>query len=222
MTESMPSRVALTYRLKEKLPPYADALRAVGVEPAAVSPDDPRDGMAGFDGLLLSGGTDVNPARYGRARDGRTYEPDDARDDLEWRMLDQAIATGLPVLAICRGMQLFNVFHGGTLAQHIDERHRVLSPDPADPAHQVVQEPGTRLASILGPGPEPVNSRHHQAVETVGRGLMVCSRAAGDGLIEGLERPDLRFAVAVQWHPEDMAGRCPSQLRLFEAFAAAL
>jgi putative glutamine amidotransferase len=125
------------------------------------------------------------------------------------------------VLAICRGLQLFNVFHqGGTLLQHLDG-HTIISPDPSEPAHAVVQEPGSRLASILGPGPVDVNSRHHQAVEQVGHGLRVTSRST-DGIVEGLERPDLRFAVAVQWHPEDQVCRFPAQHRLFEAFAAAL
>ncbi len=85
----------------------------------------------------------------------------------------------------------------------------------------MVQKPGSRLACILGTGSVEVNSRHHQAVDEVGRGLVVTSRAA-DGIVEGLERPDLRFAVAVQWHPEDQVRRFPAQRRLFEAFAAAL
>jgi putative glutamine amidotransferase len=140
---------------------------------------------------------------------------------MEWRLLEQAVAADIPVLAICRGMQLFNVFHpGGTLLQHLDG-HAVNSHDPAEPAHSVVQEPDSRLASILGLGPVEVNSRHHQAVQQVGQGLVVTSRS-GDGVIEGLERPDLRFAVAVQWHPEDQTVRFAAQRRLFEAFAAAL
>ncbi|MEO8370937.1 MAG: gamma-glutamyl-gamma-aminobutyrate hydrolase family protein [Candidatus Solibacter sp.] len=214
-------RVALTFRFPKKGQPYADALRAVGLEPLPFQPGSGASSLDGLAGLVLSGGVDIEPARYGAATDPRTETPDQERDEMEWRLLEQAVAADIPVLAICRGLQLFNVFHeGGTLLQHLDG-HTVISPDPSDPAHSVVQAPRSRLASILGLGPVPVNSRHHQVVEQVGRGLLVTSRS-DDGVIEGLERPDLRFAVAVQWHPEDQVSRFAAQRRLFEAFAAAL
>jgi putative glutamine amidotransferase len=213
--------VALTFRFQKKAEPYAAALRAAGIEPVAFQAGVSTASLDGMAGLVLSGGTDVDPARYGAARDPRTEALDQERDEMEWRLLQQAIAADIPVLAICRGLQLFNVFHqGGTLLQHIDG-HTVISPDPSDPAHIVVQEPGSRLESILGSGPVEVNSRHHQAVDRVGNGLIVTSRSE-DGVIEGLDRPDLRFAVAVQWHPEDQAVRSAAQRRLFEAFATVL
>jgi len=98
----------------------------------------------------------------------------------------------------------------------------VRGDDLALPAHQVLVEPGTRLAAILGPGAHAVNSRHHQAVERVGAGLRVTARSTPDGVIEALERSAGQFAVAVQWHPEDQARRDATQKKLFEAFAAAL
>ncbi|HWB96903.1 MAG TPA: gamma-glutamyl-gamma-aminobutyrate hydrolase family protein, partial [Bryobacteraceae bacterium] len=173
-----------------------------------------------LDALLITGGGDVNPALYGRASEPQTQPPDDPRDHLEIRLLQQALDRDLPVLAICRGMQLLNVAHGGTLVQHL-EGHSVRSADPSIPVHDVHVAEGTRLARILGAGAHPVNSRHHQAVEEVGQGLAIIARSP-EGVIEGLERTDRRFVVAVQWHPEDQARTDAVQLRLFEAFAESL
>jgi putative glutamine amidotransferase len=121
------------------------------------------------------------------------------------------LAAGLPVLAICRGMQLFNVVHGGALTQHLDSHN---SPDGLHHIHVV---PNSRLAAIIGEGEHAVNSRHHQAVGRVGGGLMVSARS-GDGVIEALERPGEAFAVAVQWHPEDRVLVSQADRKLFEAF----
>jgi putative glutamine amidotransferase len=219
----MTVKAALTFREPHKTATYAEALRQAGVEPVLISPGDPRP-LAGLQGLLLSGGTDVNPARYGVAPDPACETPDDARDDLETRLLAEALAANLPVLAICRGMQLFNVAHGGTLIQHLENTavHAVRGPDPALPAHEILVEPGTQLAAILGAGAHGVNSRHHQAVERVGAGLRVSARSTPDGVIEALERSDRPFALAVQWHPEDQVRRDAEQRKLFEAFAHAL
>lgn len=139
---------------------------------------------------------------------------------MESAYLRAALAADLPLLAICRGMQLFNVIHGGTLAQHI-EGHRATPANKSLPAHPVAVQAGTRLAAILGAGEQAVNSRHHQAVNRVGDGLVVSARA-GDGVIEGLERTDRKFALGVQWHPENMIYRFAAQRRLFEAFRQAL
>jgi len=216
-------KAGLTFSEPHKAEPYADALRQAGIEPVLISPGDPR-GLAGLQGLVLSGGTDLNPARYGAAPDPRDEEPDDARDELESGLLAEALAADLPVLAICRGMQLFNVAHGGTLIQHLENSavHCVPGNDKALPVHQILVEPGTRLAAILGEGAHAVNSRHHQAVERVGAGLRVTARSTPDGVIEALERGDHRFALAVQWHPEDQVRRDAAQRKLFEAFGAAL
>jgi len=215
-------RAALTFRYPKKAAPYAEALRLAGVEPVLISPDEPR-ALAGLQGLVLSGGTDVNPARYGRMPQADNDAPDDPRDEMETALLAEALAADLPVLAICRGMQLFNVAHQGTLVQNLDNSaaHAVRGDDPALAAHDIVIEPGTLLASILGEGLHAVNSRHHQAVENAGAGLRIAARSAGDGVIEAMERTDRAFALAVQWHPEDMARRDAGQMKLFDAFAEA-
>lgn len=219
----MSLKAGLTFRYPRKAEPYAEALRQAGIEPVLISPEEPRL-LAGLQGLLLSGGTDLNPARYGGTPHPGNETPDDALDELETGLLAEALAAGLPVLAICRGMQLFNVAHGGTLIQHLDNAavHVVRGNDPALPVHQILVEPGTRLAAILGNGAHAVNSRHHQAVDRIGAGLRVTARSTPDGVIEALERSDRRFALAVQWHPEDQAPRDVTQKKLFEAFAGAL
>ena len=216
-------KAGLTYSEPDRAEPYAEALRRAGVEPVLISPGEPRS-LAGVQGLLLSGGTDLNPACYGAAANPANETPDDARDRLETGLLAEALAARLPVLAICRGMQLFNVAHGGTLIQHLENSgvHVARGGDVALPAHEILVEPDTRLAAILGAGRHRVNSRHHQAVGRVGAGLRVAARSTPDGLIEALERNDLPFAVAVQWHPEDQAPRDTAQRKLFEAFAQAL
>jgi putative glutamine amidotransferase len=210
-------RAAVTYGLKTKAGPYLDALRDAGAEPVSVTPALPVDSLNGFGGLLLTGGTDVAPARYGQSPQPETEPSDEARDELELRLLREAIERDLPVLAICRGMQLFNVFHGGTLLQHL-EGHAVRPSDKSRPVHAVEILDGTRLAKIFGVVELQVNSRHHQAVDQAGAGLLVSARSASDEIVEGLERADRRFAVAVQWHPEDQPAHSP----LFAAFASLL
>ena len=125
----------------------------------------------------------------------------------------QALDADKPVLAICRGCQLFNVAHGGTLHQHI-EGHRQPRGDKALPVHLARVEPDSRLAGLVGGEEAPVNSRHHQAIGRLGTGIVPTARAE-DGIIEALERTDRKFAVAVQWHPENMVETDPAQLRLF-------
>lgn len=212
-------RVGITYRLEEKLAPYAKAIRAVGLEAAPLLPPGPVS-LEGLDGLLISGGTDVNPALYGQKRHPESDEPDDERDRMELALAREALEAGLPLLCICRGMQLLNVALGGDLLQHLShsERHRVPG---VDDAHPVTPEPDTALARITGTVPYTVNSRHHQAVQRAGKDLVISARSP-DGIVEALEIPGRRFVVAVQWHPED---RVPSHIpdtRLFEAFAQAL
>ncbi|MGC9952210.1 MAG: gamma-glutamyl-gamma-aminobutyrate hydrolase family protein [Bryobacteraceae bacterium] len=220
---SAPLKAGLTFREPHKAEPYAEALRQAGIEPVLISPGEPC-ALAGLQGLLLSGGTDLNPARYGATARPEDETPDDARDDMETGLLAEALAADLPVLAICRGLQLFNVALGGTLIQHLANSavHVVRGDDPALAAHRILVEPGTRLAAILGEGVHAVNSRHHQAAGRVGAGLRVTARSTPDGVIEALERDDRRFALAVQWHPEDQVRRYAEQRKLFEAFAAAM
>jgi putative glutamine amidotransferase len=216
-------RAALTFREPKKAEVYADALRQAGIEPVLISPQEPQ-ALGQIRGLVLSGGTDVNPARYGQvAREGNE-PPDDERDELETALLQEALDRDLPVLAICRGMQLFNVAHGGSLIQHLENSavHRVRDMDPALPVHQIMVETGSHLAGILGAGRHAVNSRHHQAVDRVGSGLVVTARSTPDGVIEAMERPDRSFALAVQLHPEDQVRQDSEQRKLFAALARAM
>jgi putative glutamine amidotransferase len=202
-------RAVLVYRDETRLAPYAEALRSAGIDPLLVTPDQPLEALNGM-ALVLSGGSDVDPASYGATADPLTEPPDPERDAMELRLLREALDQDLPVLAICRGLQIFNVAHkGGTLIQHI-EGHRV-------PLHDASIHDGTVLATIFGAGKRVINSRHHQAVGRLGEGLII-SASASDGVIEALERPDRRFAVAVQWHPEDL----PQDRPLFQAFGNSL
>jgi putative glutamine amidotransferase len=193
--------------------PYIEALRKAGVELIE------GNHLPGFDGLVLMGGTDVNPARYGEERDPETDEPDNARDELECTLIEEALGRDLPILGICRGLQILNVQHGGSLIQHMDG-HQVRTPhDPGLPVHSVEIRPDTHLALIAGSKLRwEVNSRHHQAIARVGERLMVSARDPRDGIVEAIELPDKRFVVAVQWHPENQS----DMAKLFCAFAAAL
>jgi putative glutamine amidotransferase len=199
--------------------PYEEALRAVGIEPVLVSPETfawtAGDIPEAASGLLLMGGSDVNPARYAEARHPETQDPDDPRDELECALIKEALARD----------QILNVAHGGSLVQHLDstERHRRRTENRGLPAHRVEIVPGTHLASILeGVLTLDVNSRHHQAIARLGDGLLVSARDPEDGTIEAVEQPDKRFVVGVEWHPENMAPTDPLQARLFQAFAQAL
>ncbi|MSV28549.1 MAG: gamma-glutamyl-gamma-aminobutyrate hydrolase family protein [Bryobacterales bacterium] len=219
-------KVAVTFGRDSRREPYLAALRQAGLEPVQISPEDGVKSLDGVGGLLLSGGTDVDPRQYGQTRRAETQKPDPRRDAMEQQFLKQALRADLPVLAICRGMQLFNVTMGGTLEQHLDPAagHRVVPKVPEDaskPAHAIEVKPGTQLAEIVGEGPVQVNSRHHQALDKLGNGLTVSARAA-DGVVEAFEKPDQKFAVAVQWHPEDCVKSDSKQRKLFEAFAEAV
>jgi putative glutamine amidotransferase len=218
-------RVAATFGTKATeagIAPYERALREVGLEPVR-NPES----LASLRGLLLTGGSDINPTLYGQVRISKGDPPDDARDELEIRLLREALAADVPVLAICRGLQLFNVACGGSLIQHLDstavhrQRPQGAQPGKHPAAHRVWVAPETRLAGIVGAGGLDVNSRHHQAVESMGQGIIV-SAISEDGVIEGLEKPGAPFAVAVQWHPEDRIFTSDADRKLFEAFAAAI
>lgn len=216
-------RAAVTFGKHEaRIGPYEAALREAGIE----SVRNPHS-LDDLDGLLLTGGSDINPALYGQERVAESDGADDDRDALEMRLLRKALAADLPVLAICRGLQLLNVACGGTLIQHLasTDVHR-QRPQNAEPgkhpsAHRVWVAPNTRLAEIVGGGGHDVNSRHHQAVESKGEDLIV-SAISEDGVIEGIEKPGAAFAVAVQWHPEDRIFVNEADRKLFAAFAAAM
>jgi len=220
----MKARVAVSCGKAGDAVRYARALEIVGLEPVVLAPPEQRSlAETGVEGLLLSGGTDVDPELYGEDPAPESERPDSLRDRMEGRLLREALQKDLPVLGICRGFQYMNVFHGGTLVQHhpYQARHRVRTFDRSLPAHDVIVRPGTRLADILGEGRCGVNSRHHQAAGRVPYQLQVSARSV-DGMVEGLERKDKAFVVAVQWHPEDQMEHDARQRKLFEAFRDAL
>ncbi|UOR02688.1 gamma-glutamyl-gamma-aminobutyrate hydrolase family protein [Leucobacter allii] len=163
-----------------------------------------------FDGLLVPGGADVDPGRYGQDPHPATATADfPAQDAFEAEAIAAALALGIPVLAICRGFQLLNVERGGTLVQDLPEAspHR-------DGVHEVRLEADSALASVLGAAAVPVSSYHHQAVDRLGEGLRAVGRAP-DGVVEAVELPAAEL-LAVQWHPEDTAADDPQQQALFD------
>lgn len=199
---------------------YAEAVVDGGAVPVILPPvpDVIAAVLPRLDGLILSGGPDVDPARYGHEPGAHTQPPDLDRDAAELRLLAGAVDAGLPTLGICRGMQLLNVARGGTLHQHLPDvvGSSVHAPAPGVySAHPVTVDEGTRLAQILGRTRVEVPTYHHQGVQDLGKGLVATAWAA-DGTVEAVEDPELPFLVAVQWHPE--AGDDPA---LFRALARA-
>jgi len=210
----------------ERTDHYLESLARAGSEVVYLEPApqvDARRELEGIQGLVLSGGIDVNPRLYGQRRHPETDPPHPFRDRYELTLLEEALGRDIPVLAICRGHQLLNVFTGGKLLQHIaDNSHRAEQEPPRRSAwHDVEILPASRLAAILGDGRRRVNSRHHQGVtpDIVGAGLRVTA-VSPDGLVEGLEGAGQRWLVGVQWHPErpEMA---ESMAVLFQAFVEA-
>jgi gamma-glutamyl-gamma-aminobutyrate hydrolase PuuD len=190
--------------------------RALLVPPSADAVDETLDVL---DGLILSGGIDVDPRTYGAQRHPATDPAQERRDEGELALLAAALDRDVPVLAICRGFQLLNVLRGGDLVQHLPEavgheRHRETPGVFSE--HPVEVKAGSMLASIIGERHEGVKSSHHQGVARVGEGLVETAWAE-DGTLEGLEDPSKRFAVGVLWHPEME----DDDKRLFEALVAA-
>jgi putative glutamine amidotransferase len=215
---------------------YVESVKRAGAEPLVLSiADDPNAVLDRVDAVLLTGGLDVDPALYGEAPHPTT-EPAPERDRFEVPLSRAAVARDVPVLAICRGVQVLNVAAGGTLVQDIpsavrsDLTHSIDVPKD-EIAHDVRVTAGTRLAEALEPGAKPrptttppviacaVNSRHHQSVGTVAPRFVV-SAVSPDGVIEAIERPGARFCVGVQWHPENF-WRTGEFAGLFDAFVAA-
>jgi putative glutamine amidotransferase len=210
---------------------YVKAVEQSGGAPVVISPHLEEAGLRAIferiDGLILSGGGDVLPALYEDEDSGLLWLVDEQRDRTELALARWALAEDLPLLAICRGVQILNVAAGGTLIQDIPTqvlgalRHSSVAGRPTDLiAHSVDVAAGTRLASLVGAGELGVNSAHHQAARDVGDGLVVTARAP-DGVIEGLEAPSRRFCVGVQWHPEAMVESYPAMRRLFEGLIEA-
>jgi putative glutamine amidotransferase len=218
--------------------PYIVAIQEAGGIPLMVTPAHGGPPLRALfellDGLVLTGGEDVAPERYGEEVLRPNVEVVPERDALEFTLLEWALAEDLPVLAICRGVQVLNVGLGGTLyqdlaadrsAHFVHDQALGESPRPrTEPHHAVALRPGSGLADLLAEEQVEVNSMHHQGIKSVAPPLAAVAHAP-DGLVEGVEPTDparWSFLVGVQWHPEELAraGHAPSR-RLFERFVAA-
>jgi putative glutamine amidotransferase len=183
--------------------------------------------MDSVSGLVLTGGEDVDPARYGEKRNEKVRYVNAARDTTEVALIEAAKARGKPVLAICRGIQILNVALGGTLVQDIPSQcDTSIAHDEDSPrdtrSHEISVEPGSLIAKAVGTEHLTVNSFHHQSVKRVADGMRVTARAP-DGIIEGLESTGDWWVMAVQWHPEEMTDSPePWDRGLFKAFAQKL
>jgi putative glutamine amidotransferase len=217
---------------------YLEAVRRHGGDPVAIDAKTPAEeraaALASMDGLLLSGGGDLDPARYGEANLG-SEDIEAGRDELEATAWKEATARGLPVLGICRGLQAINVFSGGSLLQHVDG-HAGPGWGIGEPAtHPISVVPGTRLGDLLHPRgatddapplePLVVNAYHHQGVreQDLAPGLVASAWAdsAAGPLVEGVESTESRFVIGVQCHPERTESTPRGFERVFEAFVSA-
>ena len=216
-----------------KLEDYRQSILHVGGEPrvldASMSVDD---ALTGVDGLMLTGGEDVAPAKYGEAPHPAVVDDEPGRDDFEIALIAAARARRLPIFAICRGVQVLNVACGGTLVQDIPsqlpgslEHSLPIPPNQSySLAHDVWLEKDSLLSKLMGERLSDVdtcavNSRHHQAVKDVAKGFRVCATAP-DGVIEAIEDPSVPFCLGVQWHPENFF-RTGEFRPLFEGFLEA-
>jgi putative glutamine amidotransferase len=207
---------------------YAKAVRAAGGIPVALVPEeldvlDARTLVDRIDGLLLIGGADVDPATYGAPRSPRTETTCPLRDRFETTLVREALQDDVPVLGICRGLQILNVAAGGTLHQHLADEgyaeHRPLPGRLDEPTmHEVELEPCSLLSAASPALRLPVNSHHHQGIAEVGRGGRAVAHSLPDGVIEGVEWPAQRYALGVQWHPEAM--ELSTTIAVFVAAAA--
>jgi gamma-glutamyl-gamma-aminobutyrate hydrolase PuuD len=208
------------WRLPAALIPldYVDAIELAGGRPVLIPPSEAGvdETLEALDGIVFSGGADVDPAMYGAERHPETDLPQARRDASELALLRAALERDMPVLAVCRGAQLLNVARGGDLVQHLPEEvgHDEHKESPGTfSEHPVEVKDGTRIAAMIGER-SAVSSHHHQALGKVGAGLVEAAWAS-DGTVEGVEDPSQRFTVGVQWHPETGENRA-----LFEGLVA--
>jgi len=212
---------------------YVRAVQATGAVPVLLPPHlagAPLDDLCeSLDGLMLTGGGDVDPARYDEQAHPKTVGVSARRDRFELVVLRKALERHVPVLAICRGMQVLNVALGGTLYQHVPDvfgatvcHHQVEAGGQRDQVtHPVEVRRGTLLANLIGSGAVGVNSMHHQAVHALGQHMVPVARTA-DGLIEAIEAPSLgAFVLGVQWHPEELVEVSEAARALFAGFIEA-
>ena len=210
---------------------YIMAVQAAGGIPLLLTPHFTPEVQAALwqrlDGLVLTGGGDIEPARFGEARHPAVADVSPARDELELGLTRRALADDVPLFAICRGIQILNVALGGTLVQDISsEWPDALVHAQKAPRHErthavKVMGEGTRLGRVLGAPEVEVNSMHHQAIRRLGDGLREVAWAP-DGVIEGVEMAgDTRFVLGVQWHPEELVGHDQAARNLFDAIVDA-
>jgi putative glutamine amidotransferase len=216
---------ALRYAAEVNARALVEAVWRAGGEPASIHPADPAgagadvaERLARFDGVLLPGGGDLAPHRYTAAGvHGSVYDVDDLQDTFDLEVARRTLDLGIPLLAICRGLQVVNVALGGTLEQDMggpEREHRHI-------VHPVPIRPGSLLERATGAEKAESSCYHHQRVDRLGEGLTVTARAA-DGTVEGLELQGAEgWFTAVQWHPEDTAHRDPVQQALFDALVRA-
>ena len=209
---------------------YVDVLTSVGAVPWVIPLTHDTDTLRAIyeqlDGVFLPGGVDMDPTQYSESRLPECGVTDPDRDRVEVALVQWAMADRKPVLAVCRGVQVLNVAAGGTLYQDLAEwceaaiKHDYWPNEVRqrqDLVHDVIIEPGTQLASIIGAGATNVNSMHHQGIKKLASGLVVNAKAP-DGLIEGVEGRDDSYLIGVQWHPEELVESDPAMRRLFESF----
>lgn len=184
---------------------YVERVAEAGGQPVMIPPiAEPVGLLDRLDGLILAGGGDIDPARYADSRHETVGHVHDFRDDAEFMLASAALDRDLPMLGVCRGLQVLNVAGGGSLHQHLPDvvGHTDHSPRPGHYGRGPVRATdGSSLAGLIGTQPVDVAHYHHQAVDRIGAGLVVSAHAP-DGTVEGLEHPHRRFVVAVQWHPE--------------------
>ena len=228
-------RIALSASIQKKADKYIEALVQAGtareeiVSLLADSPEQFPPAVDDLNGLLLSGGADIDPPLFGETRRYDNVKVDRTRDDAELKLLAEFRKRRLPILCICRGIQVLNVAHKGTLYQdllrdkvttHQHKQTEIKDVGREKETHTVTIKPDSLLARVMGTTSSQVNSTHHQAVKDVGKGLRVVARSE-DNVIEGIElEEDYPFLLAVEWHPEELVHR-PPQLRIFERFLAA-
>jgi putative glutamine amidotransferase len=205
------------------LPQYEHGITASGGEavriPLDKSPAEVMKLIEGCDAVLLPGSpADVDPAKYDAPKHEKTEKPDAPRDTVDELLLQDAYNMRKPILGICYGLQILNVYRSGTLLQHIESSVNHEAGRNVAIAHSTAIEPGSSLAEIVGKEQLPVNSSHHQSAEKIGDGLRIVARCPADGIIEAIEgtSPD-HFVLAVQWHPERSFDDDPASHALFAA-----
>jgi len=238
--ENHKPRVGVPYRTRKeelsgddrKIEPYLQAVRAGGGDPVAVSLALSSEELTrlaeALDAIVLPGSpADVDPSRFHSTRHPRTAPADRDRERTDFKLLDHAFTERKPLLAVCYGIQIMNVFLGGTLVQdiptevHTKIQHSWPAHDGPEPQHSALFEPWSRLARLAGAGAGRVNSSHHQSILEPGRNLRIAARAP-DGVIEAVEAiGDSTWVMGVQWHPERMVAADPLAQALFSELVAA-